>query len=83
MLRINQIKLPLDHTPEDLTRALLAKLEIKATELIEYRIFRQAVDARKKGAIYLVYSVDAVLENEARFQQPRKSSDIMASPDLS
>ncbi|RPI77544.1 MAG: FAD-binding protein [Desulfobacteraceae bacterium] len=82
MLRINQIKLPLDHTPEDLTKALVAKLAIKAAELIEYRVFRQAVDARKKRAIHLVYSVDAVLENEARFQQARNSSDIMASPDL-
>jgi len=83
MLRINEIKLPLDHTPEDLTKALLAKLEIKAAELIEYRVFRQAVDARKKRAIHLVYTVDVALENEARFQQPRNSSAVIPSPDLS
>jgi hypothetical protein len=81
MLRLNQIKLPLDHTKEVLAKAILAKLGIKAAELLEYRIFRQAVDARKKGAIHLVYSVDVDIKNEKRFLGRRKSSSIISSPD--
>jgi uncharacterized FAD-dependent dehydrogenase len=80
MLRLNEIKLPLDHTPEDLVRTILAKLGIKAAELLEYRIFRQAVDARKKGSIHLVYSVDVTLRNEGRFRRYAKA--IMPAPDL-
>ncbi|HSQ35197.1 MAG TPA: hypothetical protein VLQ89_04315, partial [Candidatus Binatia bacterium] len=67
MLHLNQIKLPLDHAPEDLLKTILAKLGIKAAELLEYRIFRQAVDARKKGAIHLVYTVAVTLKNEQRY----------------
>lgn len=82
MLRLNQIKLPLDHAPEVLVKAILAKLGIKAPELLEYRIFRQAVDARKKGALNLVYSVDVTLKNEGRFQNRRHSAAIIPTPDL-
>jgi uncharacterized FAD-dependent dehydrogenase len=80
MLRLNEIKLPLDHASEDLVKTILAKLGIKAAELLEYRVFRQAVDARKKGAIHLVYSVDVTLKNEGRFR--RYSKAIMPTPDL-
>jgi uncharacterized FAD-dependent dehydrogenase len=82
MLRLTQIKLPLDHDAGALERAVIAKLGIRPEELIETRIFRQAVDARKKGAIHLVYSVDVDLKNEQRFLRRRKSSTIIPSPDL-
>jgi uncharacterized FAD-dependent dehydrogenase len=82
MLRLNEIKLPLDHAPEDLVKAILAKLGIKAAELLEYRIFRQAVDARKKGAIHLVYSIDVGIKNEKRFLGRRKSRAIVPTPNL-
>jgi len=82
MLRVNEIKLPLDHAPELLAKAILAKLGITPAELITYRIFRQAVDARKKGAIHLVYSVDVALKNEQRFLGRRKSKAIIPAPDL-
>ena len=80
MVRVNEIKLPLDHAPQDLAKAILAKLGIKAGELLETRIFRQAVDARKKGAIVLVYSVDVTLENEGRSR--RNSKAITPTPDM-
>jgi uncharacterized FAD-dependent dehydrogenase len=84
MLRLNEIKLPLDHAPEDLVKAILAELGIKAAELLEYRIFRQAVDARKKGAIHLVYSIDVSIgiKNEKRFLGRRKSRAIVPAPNL-
>jgi len=82
MVRINEIKLPLDHSAQDLAKAILAKLGIKAGELRETRIFRQAVDARKKGAIHLVYSVDVVLKNEQRLSSGSKSRSIIQAPDL-
>jgi uncharacterized FAD-dependent dehydrogenase len=82
MLRLNEIQLPLDHAPEDLAKTILAKLVIKAPELLEYRIFRQAVDARKKGAIHLVYSIDVGIKNEKRFLGRRKSRTIVSTPNL-
>ena len=40
------------------------------------------MDARKKGAIQLVYSVDAVVKNEQRFLRRRKPPTIVSAPDL-
>ena len=82
MLRLNEIKLPLDHALDALNKVILSKLGIKAAELIEYLIFRQAVDARKKGAIHLVYTVDVALKNEQLFLRRRKSTAISSTPDL-
>ena len=82
MLRLNEIKLPLDHDAGALERAVIARLGISPDELIETRIFRQAVDARKKGAIHLVYTVDAALKNEQRFLRRGKTNAIIPTPDL-
>jgi uncharacterized FAD-dependent dehydrogenase len=82
MLRLTEIKLPLDHDAGALERAVLARLGIGPDELIETRIFRQAVDARKKGAIRLVYTIDAAVKNEQRFLRLRKSKAIIPAPDI-
>ncbi len=82
MLRLHEIKLALDHDDGALRRAVLARLGVGADELIEYRIFRQAVDARKKGAIHLVYSVDATVRNEERLLRRRKSAGMVTAPDM-
>jgi uncharacterized FAD-dependent dehydrogenase len=81
MLRLNEIKLALDHDAGALERAIISKLGISPADLIETRIFRQAVDARKKGAIHLVYTVDVALKNERLFLRRRKSKTIIPAPD--
>ncbi len=63
MLRITELKLPLDHS-ENLKDALLARLDISAEQLIGYKIFRQGFDARKRNAVLLVYTVDVETTNE-------------------
>ncbi|QDA57264.1 NAD(P)/FAD-dependent oxidoreductase [Thermomonas aquatica] len=58
MLRITDLKLPLDHDEAALAAAILARLGIAADELAGYRIARRGYDARKRGAIMLIYSID-------------------------
>jgi uncharacterized FAD-dependent dehydrogenase len=82
MLRLFEIKLPLDHDAGALERAVIARLGIRPEELLETRIFRQAVDARKKAAIHLVYTVDAAIKDELRFLRRRQGSGISPAPDL-
>ncbi|MFN5644788.1 MAG: hypothetical protein ACK450_09360, partial [Sphingomonadales bacterium] len=65
MLRINELKLPLDHAAEDLPMAICARLKIDAADLTRFQIFRRGNDARKKHAILLTYVVDCVVANEA------------------
>ena len=62
MLRLNDIKLPLDHSDEDLAASIAEKLELDITELVDIRVFKRSYDARKKSDIQLIYQVDVVLD---------------------
>lgn len=62
MLRINQLKLPVVHSEQDLIRKMLKVLRTK--EIKEYRIVRRSVDARKKPDLYFSYLIDVSVENE-------------------
>jgi uncharacterized FAD-dependent dehydrogenase len=42
MLRLTEIKLPFDHKPEAIAEAAIAKLNIKADDLLSCKIFRRA-----------------------------------------
>ncbi|MEM9089614.1 MAG: NAD(P)/FAD-dependent oxidoreductase [Cyanobacteria bacterium P01_F01_bin.53] len=58
MLRLSEVKLPLNHTEEDLKSAILQKLNITAKDLTKYSVFKRSYDARKRDAISLVYALD-------------------------
>ncbi len=64
MLRITELKLPLDHPENMLKTAIFDRLGISTEELITYTIFRQGFDARKRNAILLVYTLDVETTNE-------------------
>jgi uncharacterized protein len=84
MLRINEIKLPLDHSHDDLTRAVLKVLGINADELFTVNVYKRAYDARKKTAIHLIYSLDVELSAEVEKKVLANfygSSNVMPSPD--
>jgi uncharacterized FAD-dependent dehydrogenase len=65
MLRLTDIHLPLDHAEAALAEAIVARLGIRADELTGYAIARRSHDARKRGAIVLIYSVDVQTPREA------------------
>jgi uncharacterized protein len=65
MLRLTELRLPLDHPPEALTDAICERLRIAPAELLEQTIARRAHDARRKSAILMVYSVDVRVADEA------------------
>ncbi|OAJ54272.1 NAD(P)/FAD-dependent oxidoreductase [Paraburkholderia ginsengiterrae] len=68
MLRLSEIKLPLDHPESALEAAVLerlAELGVAANGLIRYTVFRRAHDARKRADIKLTYIVDVEVTDEA------------------
>ncbi len=79
MLRLTEIKLPLDHAAHDLHAAILKRLDIPAQELIGYTIFRRGHDARKQSAIYFVYTLDVEVSNETALRKRLKN--IAPAPD--
>jgi uncharacterized protein len=64
MLRITELRLPLNHTDAELKSAILSKLTITDDKLLSYSVFRRAFDARKKHDIKLIYTIDLLADNE-------------------
>lgn len=58
MLRITQITLPLNHTDDELTLAVLDFLNISAEQLLSFSIHKRGYDARKRENIKLIYALD-------------------------
>ena len=79
MLRLTEVKLPLDHAEGEIHAAILRRLGIVASELIGYSIFRRAVDARKRSAIHFIYTLDVETRNEAALLK-RLKDDRQVSP---
>lgn len=63
MLRIQQLKLPVGHTPRELQNKIIKTLRICPDELIRYEIVKQSLDARG-GELHYVYLVDADVKRE-------------------
>jgi hypothetical protein len=65
MLRLTELRLPLDHPPGALEAAALKRLQIEGATLRRLHIHRRGYDARRRGAIELVYTLDLELDDEA------------------
>jgi uncharacterized protein len=61
MLRITELRLPLDHPPDALRPTVVARLGVADADLADFTVFRRAWDARRKTAIQLIYTVDCRL----------------------
>lgn len=86
MIRLTELKLPLDH-PEDALPALIVKtLGITPTELLGHSIYKRSYDARKQKLL-LVYIADVEVASptlEARLlQQFEANPHIRPAPDQS
>jgi uncharacterized FAD-dependent dehydrogenase len=64
-VRLPDLKLPLDHTEGMLTTAILKRLDLEAAALAGYTVARRGYDARKRGAIALIYALDIETPREA------------------
>ncbi len=87
MLRINELRLPLDHTAHALRAAVLSRLGLAEGELLELTVFKRAYDARKRSAIVLSYTVDCRLSgqgsatDDAVLQRLQGDAQVRPSPD--
>ncbi|MBE0469149.1 MAG: NAD(P)/FAD-dependent oxidoreductase [Methyloprofundus sp.] len=82
MLRLTNIKLPLDHSEQELRAAILNKLSIKSDELQSYSIYKRSYDARKKKNIFFIYSLDVeTSKNSALLAQFAEDTQVKVRPD--
>lgn len=83
MLRLSDIKLPLDHAPDAIAKAAAAKLGIAGKDLISCVVFKRGNDARKKSDIKLVYTLDVELRHEAAvLKKFANDKDVKPTPDM-
>ncbi|MGM8938838.1 NAD(P)/FAD-dependent oxidoreductase [Psychrobacter glaciei] len=87
MIRLTEIKLPLNHAPEDLTTAITTKLKISAEQMASFVMFKRGYDARNKRNIQLIYTLDITLTDSdltndllVRFES---DNHVKATPDTS
>ncbi len=82
MLRIAELKLPLDHTEPQLRQAVLKRLGIGEDDLIDFTVFKRSYDARKRSAIVLIYALDVEVKDEAQvLARMRDDRQLMPAPD--
>ncbi|MEO0888306.1 MAG: NAD(P)/FAD-dependent oxidoreductase [Cyanobacteria bacterium J06648_10] len=83
MLRLKEVKLPLNHTEADLKAAVLQKLKISEHELTSYSVFKRSYDARKKNAISLVYALDIETPKQKQLlKQFKKNNRVSSTPNM-
>ncbi len=76
MIRIHQIKLPIDHDRKQLEKKI--KKNLHKIPIQKWRIQKRSIDARKKDALSYVYAVDVEvpLEQEKIFLERNRNRNI-------
>src|SRR5450432_185070 len=83
MLRLTELRLPLDHVEGDLRAAIVARLGVADAALRGFTIFRRGYDARKKAAIVFVYTIDCEVDAEAGvLARHAGDTHLKATPDI-
>ena len=84
MIRITELRLPIDHAPKALEAAILKRLKIAPQDLIQFQIFKRSYDARKNAVLTFIYTVDLSAKNEeGLLKQFDGDIHIRQSPDTS
>ncbi len=82
MIRIQQLKLPITHTEKQMLQKLAKTLRVKPEEILNYKIRRQSVDARRKQDVSFVYTVDVETKDQANVLKRNKSSHVSPAKDI-
>jgi hypothetical protein len=83
MVRITDLRLPLDHDDAALRAAIVARLRIPETDLRAVTVHKKSWDARKKSAIAWIYTVDCRVAGEEKLLARRaKDAHVSRTPDM-
>lgn len=77
MIRINQIKMPIEHSETALLEKAAKLLKIKKEQITELVIQKKSIDARKKPELHIVYSVNVLVDNEKNVLKKINDKNIM------
>lgn len=74
MIRVRQVKVEV--ISGNLISSLVEKLHINESDIIDYEIIKESIDARDKNKIFYVYELDVNLKNEDKI---KLSNDVLKS----
>ncbi|MBD8482622.1 NAD(P)/FAD-dependent oxidoreductase [Pseudomonas coleopterorum] len=85
MLRITELKLPLDHSDESLRPAIVQRLGIADADLLDFTLFKRSYDARKKNSeLQFIYTIDLQVNGEADvLERFVDDHNVNVAPDVS
>jgi hypothetical protein len=78
MIRINQIKMPLEHTQDDILHKAAKILRIEPAQIQELQIVKKSIDARKKPDIMIIYAVDVTVPAQDKVLSRCRSNQVQA-----
>ena len=76
MLRVNQCKVDISYTENDVRRKVATILRVKTEEIKKIEIRKESLDARKKPQLFYSLSVDVLVENEKKILAGCKNKDV-------
>lgn len=77
MIRINQIKMPIDHKVEQLYGKAAKLLKINTNQIKKLEIQKKSIDARKKPELFIVYSLNITVDNETSIIKKVDNKNVM------
>jgi hypothetical protein len=82
VILVHNIRLGLDYTDEEIERKLLDRLKLKPDQLVKWKIYKQSLDARRKGRIQFVFSFLVELEDQAQVLKTfKQDQSVRPAPD--
>lgn len=79
MIRLNQLKLPINYSEIQLANVISNTLRLKASEVASYKVIKRSLDCRNKQPKYIL-SVAVELKNQKAFLSKHKGIDIYTNP---
>lgn len=79
MIRIQQMKLPIDHSEEDIKTKAAETLKVSEEQIKSLSIYRKSTDARKKDEIMFIYALDVELYNDIKISK-RNNNILLVEP---
>lgn len=78
MIRINQIKVPLEHTLADVIHKAAAILRIAPENILSWQIRKKSIDARKKPDIMIIYTLDISVASQENILKRCRNKQVQA-----
>lgn len=79
MLRISQIKIPVEKGSEALKKKICEELHVGQESIVSWKIVRKSIEARKREQLSFVYSVNVQVKNEKTVLKKYKGNKVTES----